>query len=358
MSFLQELRLYHFRCFGEEVFRFRTPVVCLTGLNGTGKTSILDAIYMLCFTKSYFLHQDTQLQQFGTRGMRVAGVFAGDAIRDVSVVLRENGRKDLQCDGELYTRFADHIGRFPCVFITPDDTELIMEGGELRRRYLDTLISQTHPEYLQELMTYNKVLQQRNALLKQWEQVGEGRGDVLDLYDMQLSRAGDLLHRMRADVLEQLREPLSWYYHELSHGAEEVSMQYKSALGTVPMLELLQASRSRDQYLGRTTEGIHRDDVLFSLNGYPLRQVASQGQRKSFLFGLKLAGFGYLAREKGEQPLLLLDDVFEKLDDGRCTRLMQLIAGLGAQVFLSDTQRERMEASLLAVGAPFEVFTL
>ena len=358
MAFLQELRLYHFHCFGEEVFRFRTPVVCLTGLNGTGKTSVLDAIYMLCFTKSYFLHQDTQLQQFGTQGMRVAGVFAGETPRDVSVVLRENGRKELQCDGQPCTRFADHIGRFPCVFITPDDTELIMEGGELRRRFLDTLISQTRPDYLQELMTYNKVLQQRNALLKQWEQAGEGRSHVLDHYDAQLSRAGDLLHRMRAGVVAQLREPLASHYQTLSQGAEEVTMQYKSALGITPMLDLLQASRSRDQFLGRTTEGIHRDDILFSLNGHPLRQVASQGQRKSFLYGLKLAGFGYLAREQGEPPLLLLDDVFEKLDDGRCARLMQLIAGLGAQVFLSDTQRERMEASLAAVGVPFEVFTL
>jgi len=358
MLFLRQLSLLHFKNYRRQSFSFTEPVVCLCGLNGTGKTTVLDAIHFLCFTKSYFLHQDIQAVTVGEAGMRLAGTFAGEPNEEVIFILRENGKKEFSCGGEGYARFSQHIGRFPCVFISPDDTELISGGSELRRKFLDVLISQTDPAYMQHLIAYNRTLQQRNALLKQWHELDESRRALLDVYDGQLAQHGTELFTTRRLVAARLGEKAQRIYEYLTDSAEQVETRYSSRLEDMPLSELLKVHRQKDILSQRSNYGIHKDELVLELNGMPFRQVASQGQRKSFLFGLKLAEFEWIREQRQTTPILLLDDVFEKLDAPRSEKLIRYVVGLQAQLFITDTHRERLEQSLGGVTEGYQVVEL
>jgi DNA replication and repair protein RecF len=342
---LNDLSLYHFKNYLEKSFSFDKKLVCISGKNGTGKTTILDAIHFLCFTKSYFLYSDSMAVSNQHAGMRIAGHITLDSNHEVVYILRENGKKEFYCDGEQYVQFSKHIGKYPCVFIAPDDTDLISEGSEVRRKFLDVLISQTEPAYINCLIRYNKVLSQRNSLLKHWLEISESEKSLISIYDEQLHEFGTAIYTYRKNIATPLAEKANAIYLHLSDEKESISIEYSSRLSEKPLHALLKENIHKDIASQRTNYGIHKDDLVFSLNGMPFKQAASQGQRKSFLFGLKLAEYDWIMKSKQLNPILLLDDIFEKLDEQRSRKLIDYIAQLNTQVFVTDTHIDRLKSA-------------
>lgn len=355
---LNNISLYHFKNYEQRSFQFDKKIIGITGLNGSGKTSILDAIYFLCFTKSYFLHSDAMAVKKNTEGMRIVGHVSGNTDTELVYILRENGKKEFLCKGEIYTQYSKHIGKFPCVFIAPDDTELISEGSELRRKYLDVLISQTHPNYMSFLIIYNKVLSQRNALLKKWLEISDAEKSLIEIYNEQLHDVGTKIFSIRKEVAVIIKQKINAIYQFISNEREEIDIVYSSRLHEHSLLDLLKQNSHKDIVTQRTNYGIHKDDLLFTMNAMPFKQVASQGQRKSFLFGMKLAEFEWLKENKSVAPFLLLDDVFEKLDEERSAKLIEYICKQDAQLFITDTHSERMQLAFKQYQDEFQLIEL
>lgn len=340
--YVRKLELLNFKNYSSGSFQFNERIVCIHGPNGSGKTTILDAIHYLCFTKSYFLHSDALSVRNGESGMRIAGVFEDSRLNDVIGILRENGKKEFSLNGSNYTQFSAHIGKFPCVFITPDDVQLISEGSESRRRFLDTMISQWDAEYLSLLIQYNKCLAQRNSLLKQWANSVEKDFALLSVYSVALNKLGTVIYEKRRSVCLEFVAMVNKIYSLLSGQNEVIDVQYHSQLESDTLLTWLDRFIDKDIYSQRTNYGIHKDDLIFRLNDMPMKQVASQGQRKSFLFSLKLAQFEMMKQRSDKIPLLLLDDIFEKLDQERSGRLLDYLMHESAQVFITDTHQDRL----------------
>ncbi len=360
MLLLQHISLLQFKNYPSSAFTFSERIVGICGQNGLGKTNLLDAIHYLCFTKSYFTKGDTQNVLQGAQGFRIAGKFDrdGDA-QEAICILRETGKKEFLLNGEPYEKFAQHIGRFPCVFIAPDDAQIIMEGSEERRRFMDALLCQLDALYLQHLMDYNKTLQQRNSYLKSVTDSRNADHQLLDVYDKQLVEHGDYVFRQRKTFLEGLIPLVDTFYKTIAGTEENISIVYESSLLQNDFFSLLKTSRNKDIMLQRTTQGIHRDDLSMTMREQPFKSFASQGQRKSLLFALKLAEFELLKNAKGFPPLLLLDDVFEKLDEERMQNLLHYVCVENkGQVFITDTHRERLELSLIALHTPYQVIEL
>lgn len=310
-----------------------------------GKTNLLDAVYYLCFTKSYFGRSDAQNAHNGMAGFRVEGDFAYRTQKVNAVcIVRETGRKEFLLDGEPYEKFAHHVGKFPCVIIAPDDVRIITEGSEERRRFIDAILSQIDPEYLQRLINYNKILQQRNSFLKAMAENRFRDTGLLDVYDEQLAGDGEFIFMKRKYFLEQCIGLVKDFYKKISGAEELVELKYDSQLLKFGYKDLLKDLRDRDILLQRTNGGIHKDDIQILLNGQPFKNIASQGQRKSMLFALKLSEFEILKKEKNFAPLLLLDDVFEKLDEGRMHNLLDWVCVSNeGQLFITDTHPERIK---------------
>ncbi len=343
MNTLQQVTLVQYRNYGARTFHFPAPVTCITGPNGSGKTNLLDAVYYLCYTKSYFTSTQALNARFGTDGFRLEGHFEG-ARRETIVCKWQGGRKEVMADGVPYDRTADHIGKYAAVMVAPDDLELINGGAEVRRRWVDSILGQTDREYLDRLGHYNRVLQQRAAWLRT-EQISPGADRIaLEFYDAQLAEHGTCLHDRRAVFLDAFMPLLHPYYIELSGGREAVTIHHEADLYRRPMKQWLRTGLATDLRAGRTLHGPHRDDWDFRLDGAGAKAFASQGQKKSFLFALKLAQYAYLREALGHLPILLLDDVFEKLDAARISALLRIIRGPGfGQVLLTDTHAERVE---------------
>jgi DNA replication and repair protein RecF len=353
---IEELKLFSFKNYRDSKFSFRESVVAICGANGTGKTNILDALHHLCFTKSYFpgsvaMHFDETMH-----GWRVEAIANINEQRHKVVCMQPiQGKKNMLWNDVAYTRLSDHIGILPAVIIAPDDIALINEGSETRRAYLDALISQTDADYLQQLITYQHQLQQRNALLKS----GYVRTDLLEVYDSQLAACGQAVFGKRKDVTAELFPLIEKYYRLLSNDKEKINWEYKSALHENTLELILKNKRESDLYQQRTTEGVHRDDLLAFLNGQPFRQTASQGQKKSLLFAMKMASFDFIQKKKNTAPLLMLDDVFEKLDTDRINRLLTWVKQQNnTQVFITDTHKERVKKSFEEIGIEGEIIEL
>lgn len=311
-------------------------------MNGCGKTSILDAIHFLCFTKSYFVHSDSLSVKHGETDMSILGTFMKDDPFHIKYILRDTGKKEFSCNETIYTQLSKHIGQFPAVMIAPDDTELITEGSEIRRKLLDILISQLKPEYMNHLIRYNKILNQRNALLKRWHESSNDEKSLLNFYNEQLSIDGEHIFNVRKKYCDIIYETTLPIYNLLSDDREVIAVKYHSQLTTQSMSQLLIEGHQKDIHSQRSNYGIHKDDILFELNGKPLKQVASQGQRKTFVFSLKLAFHAILEKQLQIAPILLLDDIFEKLDEIRSKHLIEFILNSHAQVFITDTHSERI----------------
>lgn len=273
----------------------------------------------------------------------------------VVCILRETGRKEFVVQDEPYEKLAAHIGRLPCVIIAPDDVQIITGGSEERRRLLDALLSQLDPVYLQHLMDYNKVLQQRNGFLKS---MSTDHG-LLDVYDEQLVRYGVYVFEKRRDFLKDFLPLVVRFYQQIAGTVEPVELSYESQLHDMEFADLLVRLRSKDLLLQRTGGGIHKDDILVQLKGQPFKAIASQGQRKSLLFALKLGEFETLKEAKGFAPLLLLDDVFEKLDAGRMHNLLDYVCVRNeGQVVITDTHGERIRGHLEDLGVAYQLISL
>ncbi len=369
MVFLEKLSLVQFKNYRTADFAFTARITGICGLNGVGKTNLLDAIYYLCFTKSYFGSTDAQLVEKGQQGWRIQGDFthSQQGNMEVTAILRETGKKEISLDGVIYPRVSHHVGRFPAVIIAPDDINIINGPGEERRKMVDALLCQLDADYLQHLMACNKLVQQRNSLLKQMAEMQQKQDTLLEILDEQLATKAAFIYRRRMELLTPYLEKATAHYHLIAGAKDEIALSYQSQLHTDPAAaditahykQLLQKNRPRDLALCRTTTGIHRDDLQFLLSGQPFRQMASQGQRKSLLFALKLTEFEMLQEAKGFPPILLLDDIFEKLDDERMQNLLQEVCiEKQGQVFITDTQESRLKASLEKINAPYALIAL
>lgn len=345
---IRELSLFHFRNYGEAGFSFEEGLNCFAGKNGSGKTNVLDAIHYLCLTRSFFHVQDVLNKQLGAEMMLVKGVFDKNGSEEVITCgINQNSRKVLKCNGKEYDRMADHIGRFPVVMIVPSQINLIYEGSEERRRLLDMAISQTNKQYLDDLMRYNKALEQRNRQLKQFGQGRDFDRELLHIWEKTLVDTAQRICLVRQQYVAETSAIFQEQYGIISNNAEHTEIIYQSELQNNSLADLLEQNLSKDLVLQRTTSGIHKDDLLFNINGNPLKKFGSQGQQKSFIVALKLAEYAYLAKHSGVQPLLLLDDIFEKIDSFRAVALLRMLdESKFGQVFITDTDMERLQKAL------------
>lgn len=357
---LNSITLTQFKNYIGHQFQFKSRITGISGPNGVGKTNLLDSIYYLCFTKSYFSRSDSANINPAGNGFRIEGLMEKNGqVHKLVCILRETGKKEFYVDDEPYERFASHIGKFPCVLIAPDDTKIITEGSEERRRYIDSLLCQLNAEYLQRLISYNKLLQQRNSYLRSLSDARMQDSGLLDVYDSQLVSDGSYIFNRRETFMQECIASVCTFYENISGGSEQVQLTYQSQLRGNDFAELLKQHRERDKLLQRTSAGIHKDDIQLLLDGQVFRNIASQGQRKSMLFALKLAEFEILKRAKGFPPLLLLDDVFEKLDAGRMHNLLDWVCVQNSgQIFITDTHKERIESHFEALGVNFHLIEL
>jgi len=357
---LSQLSAYQFKNYNQQQWLFENRIIAICGPNGSGKTNLLDAIYYLCFTRSYFSKQDSQVVQQGKQGLRVYGTFEKeDQAYELVCILRENNKKEFHINGEAYKKFSDHIGKFPCVMIAPDDVELITGNSESRRKFLDPILSQCRPDYLQWLIDYNKILQQRNSLLKSAAEHNRLDESLLDTLDEQLCERGQLIFEERKTFLETFLPSAISAYNCIAQKDDHITLQYDSQLSNSSLIDLLHSNRQRDQYLQRTGCGIHKDDITLLMNNQSFKNIASQGQRKSLLFALKLAEFEILKLNKGFTPVLLMDDVFEKLDSARMHNLLyKVCVEEKGQVFITDTHAERLRTQLDNFQANYQLIQL
>ena len=344
MNSLLKISLTQFRNYTFASFDFPQQITCITGANGSGKTNLLDAVYYLCYTKSYFTSQQQHTAQTGTDGFRVEGEFAHTGKKELITCKWKGGKKEIAADGAEYERPADHIGKYAAVMIAPDDMELINEGSELRRKWIDGILGQTDRQYLDYLLQYGRVLLQRNGWLKMEALQPTSNSHALDYYNHQLAQCGEYIYVRRKEFLNQFMPLLSGYYSQLSSGKEQVNIYHSSDLHEYPLDYWLKVNLQQDLRMQRTLRGTHKDDLQFTLSGMPLKQYGSQGQKKSFLFALKLAQYAYLSKHMGHLPILLLDDIFEKLDQSRMEALLRIIQGNDfGQVILTDTHADRVQ---------------
>ncbi len=356
---INHINLTQFRNAHSAAFSFENRITAICGLNGTGKTNLLDAVYYLCFTKSYFNKTDSSAVEKGSNGFGLHGSFSlSSNIIPVSIILRESGKKELLVDQEPITPFSSHIGKFPVVFIAPDDVILITGASEERRKFIDTLLCQLDQDYLLQLIRYNKFLQDRNKYLKN---VAGSVVDtiLLDSFDEQLVQSGIFLLKKRTAFLEGFIQSVVDSFAFISTEKEKPSLLYMPSTSVAEYQSAMLKARQKDILLQRTSVGVHRDDIDIVMNEMPFKQAASQGQKKSMLFALKLASFNALKLHFGYEPILLLDDIFEKLDQERLSRLLDWVCiQNNGQVILTDTHHERVNDALSDISLPFQLINL
>jgi len=339
--YLKRISLTNFKNIPEAQIEFSAGLNCINGNNGQGKTNLLDAIYYLSMTKSYFDSADRFTFRHGEQTASVQGTYVStdDTEETITVLLAKDGPKQVRRGKKQYTRFSDHIGLIPIVMSSPTDTALVNDAGSERRRFINMFLSQTDKEYLRNLQDYNQLLMQRNKLLKQ----EEVPADLLDVFSGKLAEYADYVYRKRAELCDRLTPLVGRYHGLLSGGSEEISLQYVSDLHNGSLEDLLHKDAERERILKYTISGIHHDDILFQMDGHPLRKCGSQGQQKSFLIALKLAQFSIMRDNYDFSPILLLDDVFDKLDSQRVGQLLEIVSGDDfGQIFITDSNKVRL----------------
>jgi DNA replication and repair protein RecF len=355
--FLSHLNLLNFKNHASLSVAFSRKINCFIGKNGAGKTNILDSIYYLCLTKSYFNNVDQQNILFGKDFFRLDGdILRGEDKFHITYKLPPNKRKELTVNDNVVAKLSDHIGQFPCIIISPNDSELILGSSEERRKFLDGTISQVNHAYLEWLILYTKLLAQRNAALKRFAETRKTDFDLLGTYDRQLVPLGMQIYQARKVVINKLQPVFQSFYKEISLEREPVSFSYYSQLNEKPLDELLMDSLDRDIMLQRTDCGTHKDDLEFSIGTNKMKKFGSQGQQKSFIIAMKMAQYELIRQGSSLKPFLLIDDIFDKLDNDRSRQLIDLIASdRFGQVFLTDTDDAHIREALQGREELFEV---
>jgi len=355
---LSQLKLTNFKSYAAQTFDFCPRLNCLTGLNGVGKTNVLDAVHFLCLCKSHAGLNDRNLVLHGETFFRLEGQFElEDGSVKIAAKFQTGQRKEVERNGNAYERLVDYIGQFPVVMIAPDDVSLVQDGSEDRRRFLDSTLSQISPNYLQNLLTYNALLKQRNALLKYFAEQKRFDPVLLESLDRQMPSPAKAIYEQRLKFAEAFQPLFLDYYASISGGREVVSVRYESDLGKAEFSDMMQQALEKDRFLQRSSVGPHRDDLALFMDGQAVKKFASQGQLKSFLLALRLAQYEVLRREKNVSPILLLDDIFDKLDSQRVRQLVALLIGRDfGQIFITDTQRERIEAVISSFSGEYKMF--
>lgn len=358
--YLEKLSLVNFKNIEIQTFNFKEKINCFVGNNGVGKTNVLDAIYYLSFAKSYFNPVATQNIRHHEEFFMIEGDYLIDSrLEKIICSLKRGQKKVLKRNGKIYDRFSDHIGQLPLVIISPADRDLIIEGSDTRRKFIDGVISQQDKQYLTTLISYNKVLSQRNALLKFF--AANRTFDALNLkvYNEQLMQYGSEIFEKRKQFLEEFAPIFNEKYQVISNDREQVNLKYKSQLNDTSFEALLLNNLEKDKMLQYTSVGIHKDDLSFQIGAYPVKKFGSQGQQKSYLIALKLAQFEFIKRQSKITPILLLDDIFDKLDASRVGQIVDLVNNDEfGQIFITDTHFERTEEVVRQSNKPYEIFRL
>ena len=337
---LQELNILNWKNIQEAHMQLSDKLNCIVGLNGQGKTNVLDAVYLLSFTKSAFSSIDSQNITHDEQTCLVQGIYSDDLV--ISCGIKHGQKKQFRRGKKDYKRLSEHIGLIPLVLISPADASLVSDGSDERRRFMDQVLAQLSRSYLDDLTLYQGLLKQRNALLKQYEGQDSMPWDLLDVLEEQMIQPAQHIFEARTRFIERFTPLFQEFYNEICGGNETVELHYVSQLQNRDLRESLLRTRPRDLILGWTSQGIHKDELEMLLDGYPLKRVGSQGQQKTYLIALKLAQALYLSNDK-RKPILLLDDLFDKLDAERVERILRLVnSERFGQIILTDTDRQHI----------------
>ncbi len=357
---LTTLSLVNYKNFEAVNFDFDHKINCFVGNNGVGKTNVLDAIYHLSFGKSYFNPITTQNINHDADFFVIDGTYQKNEKQERIIVSAKRGQKKIiKRNGKEYEKFADHVGLLPLVIISPADRDLITEGSDTRRKFIDGVISQGDQSYLNTLISYNKVLAQRNALLKYFAANNTSNQDTLDIYNTQMDRLGTTIYNKRKAFIETFTPIFDKRHRSITNGKEAVNLNYNSQLEDKDLLRLLEENYQKDRALQYSSVGIHKDDLNFEIDAFPIKKFGSQGQQKSYLIALKLAQFDFLKALSKVNPILLLDDIFDKLDESRVEQIIMLVERENfGQLFISDTHPERTEAIVKKVHQTYKMFRL
>lgn len=358
--YLKAISLFNYKNFSEANFDFDTKINCFVGKNGIGKTNVLDAIYHLSYGKSYFNPLAVQNIKHGEEFFVIDGTFEkNERTEQIICSLKKSQKKILKRNGKQYEKFSDHIGFIPLVIISPADRDLIVEGSETRRKFIDSVISQLDATYLHELIQYQKILNQRNALLKYFALNHVFENDTLSIYNEQLNGLGQRIFEKRKQFLEDFIPIFNKHHQAITGSAESVQLVYESQLFDKNLLILLEENINKDRALHYTSVGVHKDDLSFEIDNYPIKKFGSQGQQKSFLIALKLAQFEFVKKQSGVKPILLFDDIFDKLDETRVEKIIEMVNNdIFGQLFISDTHPERTENIVKSTHQSYKIFNL
>lgn len=358
--YLKSISLFNYKNFSEATFDFDSKINCFVGKNGIGKTNVLDAIYHLSYGKSYFNPLAVQNIKHGEEFFVIDGEFQKkERTEQIVCSLKKSQKKILKRNGKQYDKFSDHIGFIPLVIISPADRDLIVEGSETRRKFIDSVISQLDANYLQQLIQYQKILQQRNALLKYFALNHVFENDTLSIYNEQLNGFGSIIFEKRKQFIEEFIPIFNKHHQSITGSQETVQLVYESQLFEKNLVTLLQENINKDRALHYTTVGIHKDDLSFEIDHFPIKKFGSQGQQKSFLIALKLAQFEFVKKQSGVKPILLFDDIFDKLDETRVEKIIEMVNNdTFGQLFISDTHPERTETIIKSTHQSYKIFNL
>ena len=358
--YLRKLSLTNFKNYEQTDLEFSPRINCFVGNNGVGKTNILDAIHYLSLTKSFFNNIDSISIRHGEDYFIINGTFIkNDEEDNIFCAFQRQKQKVMKKNGKEYQRMSDHIGKYPVVMISPADSAIITEGSEERRRFMNKIISQYNIEYLDSALQYTKALQQRNKLLKEFKSTGQFDNDALTIWDSQLVKYGKYVFSERELLTNELIPVFQEHYSGISSTREKVDLAYQSHLADCDYEDALVRSVAKDRYLEYTTLGIHKDDLVFKMDGWPVRLLGSQGQQKSYLVALKLAKFEYIKRKSGISPILLLDDIFDKFDAERVEQIIRLVGSHRfGQIFITDTHQSRLHEILSAHNTDYKLFII
>ncbi len=357
---LGSIQLINYKNFTAKSFDFDSKINCLVGNNGVGKTNVLDAIYHLSQTKSYFNPITSQNVKHGEDFFVIEGNFQNTKREEHIICSYKKGQKKIiKRNGKAYERFSEHIGSIPLVIISPADRDLIVEGSDTRRKFMDHVISQSDKAYLQDLINYHKVLSQRNALLKYFAKNRTFNEDNIAVYNTQLCQYAEPIFKKRKEFINKIIPIFRKHYETISNANEKIDLEYKSQIEEADLADLLIKNLNKDRVLQYTSAGIHRDDLSFLIDAHPIKKFGSQGQQKSFLISLKLAQFDIVKNLSKRTPILLLDDIFDKLDDDRVAKLIQMVHKEHfGQLFISDTHHERTEKVVKNIHQTYKIFNL